>query len=82
MPREKFSIGESVEVNCENRRGGQRTTCWVPGAVVEADYRMVAVRFDCDVYSSNGWLIPDHTLWLAHGSKNIRRVGERESAEG
>ncbi|MBI3761178.1 MAG: hypothetical protein HY260_04865 [Chloroflexi bacterium] len=74
MSREKFSIGDLVEVNCAHVKTGQKTSGWVPGVVIEADYRMAAVRFDVDVYSSNGWLIPDRILWLAHGSKNIRRA--------
>lgn len=74
MPHKKFSVGDHVEVNCENFKDGSRKKCWAPGVVVEADYRLAAVRFECDVVSSNGWLIPDRTLWLAHGSKNIRRA--------
>ena len=74
MARSKFSVGDPVEVNCQNLSTGRRTEGWVPGVVIEADYRMVAVKFECDVYSSNGWLIPDRTLWLAHGSKNLRRT--------
>ncbi len=46
---------------------------WLAGVVVEADNRMLAARFEADVYSSNGWLIPDRILWCAHGSPNIRR---------
>jgi hypothetical protein len=73
MPREKFGVGERVEVRCDHVQNGRLVNDWLPGVVVSADYRMVAVQFDTDVFSSNGWLIPDRTLWCAHGSPNIRR---------
>jgi hypothetical protein len=72
MPPQKYSVGDRVEVRCDNNAAGQWANGWVAGVVVEADYRMAAVRFECDVLSSNGWRIPDRTLWLAHGSKNLR----------
>ncbi len=72
MAQKKYSVGDQVEVRCDHNAGGQWANDWAPGVVVEADYRMAAVRFNCDVLSSNGWLIPDRTLWLAHGSKNLR----------
>jgi hypothetical protein len=73
MPREKFSVGERVEMRCDHIRGGRRVNDWLAGVVVEADHRMLAVKFEAEVYSSNGWLIPDRILWCAHGSPNIRR---------
>ncbi len=76
MGRPKFAAGEHVEMLCDHLRDGRRVTAWLPGEVVEADHRMVAVRFDADVFSSNGWRIPDRTLWCAHGSRHIRRPGE------
>ena len=72
MAHKKFAAGERVEVRCRHRSADEWQQDWVAGVVVEADYRMAAVRFECDVQSSNGWLIPDRTLWLAHGSPNIR----------
>jgi hypothetical protein len=72
MAQKKYSVGDRVEVRCEHSVNGKWANDWVAGVVVEADYRMAAVHFDCDVLSSNGWLIPDRTLWLAHGSKNLR----------
>jgi hypothetical protein len=72
MAQRKYSVGDRVEVRCHHNASGEWANDWVPGVVVEADYRMAAVRFGCDVLSSNGWLIPDRTLWLAHGSKNLR----------
>ncbi len=81
MPREKFAIGEQVEMLCSHLRNGQRVNDWLTGTVVQADYRMVAVRFEVDVFSSNGWHIPDRTLWGAHGSRNLRRIAEIEGVK-
>jgi hypothetical protein len=83
MAREKFSIGERVEMLCVHQRQGQRVHDWLAGSVVQADHRMVAVRFETDVFSSTGWPIPDRTLWGAHGSRNLRRlaVAETESVK-
>ena len=79
MNRDKFQAGDRVEVHCTHMRAGQRVAGWAPGVVVSADHRMAAVRFDTDVFSSNGWPIPDRILWCAHGSRNLRRA-ETESA--
>ncbi len=68
-------MGEQAEVNCLHVRDGQVVEDWLAGQVVEADYRMVAVKFDTDVFASNGWQIPERILWCAHGSPNIRRRG-------
>ncbi len=76
MPREKFAVGEHVEVRCDYLDRGRIVHGWLAGVVVQADYRMAAIQFQTDVFSSNGWLIPDRTLWCAHGSPNLRRVGE------
>ena len=76
MPRSKFSVGETVEMLCDHIRDGKRVNGWLRGRVVEADHRMAAVKFEADVFSSNGWRIPDGILWCAHGSKNIRRPDE------
>jgi len=73
MTGTKFTVGEKVEMLCDHLRGGQRVNDWVAGVVVQVDHRMVAVKFETDVFSSNGWRIPDRTLWCAHGSRNIRR---------
>ncbi len=73
MAREKFEVGEQVEMLCAHIRDGQRAVDWLPGKVVQVDYRMVAVQFDVAVYSNDGWLIPDRTLWCTHGSHNLRR---------
>jgi hypothetical protein len=73
MPRAKFVVGEQVEVRCDHIRDGRRVNDWLPGKVIQVDRRMAAVQFETDVFSSNGWAIPDRVLWCAHGSPNIRR---------
>ena len=77
--REKFSVGERVEMLCDHLHDGQRVNGWLAGTVVQADYRMVAVHFETDVFSSNGWPIPDRTLWGAHGSPNLRRLATAQT---
>ncbi|MGH2522260.1 MAG: hypothetical protein ACRDH2_07125 [Anaerolineales bacterium] len=74
MPREKFTIGEPVEMLCDHLRDGRRVNDWLAGRVVQLDHRMVAVKFDTEVFASNGWPIPDRTLWCAHGSRHVRRL--------
>jgi len=76
MPKEKFSVGEKVEMKCDHIVNGKTVNDWIEGVVVQADYRMTAIKFETDVYSSNGWKIPDRILWCAHGSSNIRRKGK------
>ncbi|MBI3176889.1 MAG: hypothetical protein HYZ35_02760 [Chloroflexi bacterium] len=73
MPFVKFAVGEKVEMLCRHIANGRPAEGWLAGTVVEADHRMAAVKCEADVYSSNGWLIPDRILWCAHGSRNIRR---------
>jgi hypothetical protein len=73
MPKEKFSVGEAAEVKCFHKQNGEVVEDWLAGVVVEADYRMAAIRFEADVFSSNGWQIPNRILWCAHGSPNLRR---------
>lgn len=73
MRRPKFSLNEQVEVRCHHRQGTQLVHGWLAGRVVQADHRMAAIAFDVDVFSANGWLIPDRVLWCAHGSPNVRR---------
>ncbi len=79
MPRPKFTVGERVEVQCYHRQGDRLARDWLPGVVVQVDYRMAAVKMAGEVFSSNGWLIPDRILWCAHGSPNIRRPGEQQA---
>jgi len=76
MPKEKFEVGENAEVRCRHVAGGRHVEGWLAGKVIAADHRMAAVQFETDVFSSNGFRIPDRTLWCAHGSRNIRRQSE------
>jgi hypothetical protein len=69
----KFAVGEAVEMYCGHLRAGERVTDWLAGRVVAADYRMVAVKFEAEVFANNGWPIPDRTLWCTHGSRHLRR---------
>lgn len=73
MAREKYAVGEDVEMLCDHVLAGQRVSGWLAGQVVQADTRMVAVKFPTDVYTSNGWRVPDRTLWCTHGSRHLRR---------
>lgn len=74
--RAKYSAGERVEMYCEHMRAGQRQTAWLEGQVVTADHRLVAVRFETDVFTNTGWPVPDRTLWCTHGSRHLRRLAE------
>jgi hypothetical protein len=78
MMRPKFEVGEAVEMRCLHRGDDQLVLDWLPGTVVAADYRMLGVRFEVDVFANTGQAIPDRTLWCTHGSPNLRRPGERE----
>jgi len=73
MAKEKFQIGEVAEIRCWHVRDGKLIKGWLAGKVVEADHRMAGIKFETDVFSSNGWRVPDRTLWCAHGSPNLRR---------
>ena len=68
-------------MKCPHLKSGKMVNDWVDGITVEADHRMVAVKFEVDVYSSNGWKIPDRILWCAHGSANIRRITDIKKGE-
>jgi hypothetical protein len=73
MPIAKFVVGEQAEVCCEHIADGKRVHGWLKGTVVQADYRMAAVHFETDVFTSDGHKAADRILWCAHGSPNIRR---------
>ncbi len=73
MARAKFSVGEAVEMRCHHLRAGQPVQDWLAGTVTHADERMLAVRFEAEVFANTGWRIPDRTLWCTHGSQNLRR---------
>jgi hypothetical protein len=77
MPRAKFEVGEAVEMRCTHVRDGRLVTDWLPGIVAATDHRMLAVRFEIDVFVGAGQRISDRTLWCTHGSRNLRRPSER-----
>lgn len=79
MPHAKLNVGEAVEVYCYHRGAGGVRQDWLLGRVVQTDSRMAAIQFDCDVYSNNGWLIPDRVLWCAHGSPHLRRIEDERA---
>jgi hypothetical protein len=82
MARERFSVGERVEVYCYHRRGQALVRDWLAGVVVEADDRMAAVHFDVPVFANTGWPVPDGILWSAHGSPRVRRPPKAPTAAG
>jgi hypothetical protein len=67
-----FNVGDYVEVLCDHNRDDERVRDWLPGTVVQADRKMVAVQFLQDVYLTGGWMVPDRVLWLQQKSSNIR----------
>jgi hypothetical protein len=75
--RERFEVGERVEVLCDHNRDEVRVNDWLGGVVVQADYKMVAVQFVEDVYLTGGWMVPDRVLWFQQNSNHIRRVRKR-----
>jgi hypothetical protein len=79
--RAKFAVGEAVEMRCLHRQAGRMVVDWLPGRVSAADYRMLGVTFDMDVFANSGQVVPDRTLWCTHGSPNLRRPGERAEAD-
>lgn len=75
-----YEVGDPVEVKCDhNDEAGDRVNDWLPGTVVQADRKMVAVQFTQDVYLTDGWMVPDRVLWLQQHSKNIRAAKKRRS---
>jgi len=79
MGREKFQVGERVEMRCPHLRDGQLVTDWLAGTVVKTDYRMAAIRFNTLVLASTGQLIADQVLWCTHGSPNLRRPTDKDA---
>jgi hypothetical protein len=73
MSREKFATGERVEMRCNHIRAGMPVNDWLPGLVVQTDHRMLAVKFETTVFTSNGLPAPERVLWCTHGSPNLRR---------
>ena len=74
-----FNVGDYVEVLCDHNHDDERVRDWLPGTVVQADRKMVAVQFLQDVYLTGGWMVPDRVLWLQQKSSNIRPSKRRRT---
>lgn len=74
-----YGVGDYVEVLCDHNRDHERVRDWLPGTVVQADHKMVAVQFLQDVYLTGGWMVPDRVLWLQQKSSNIRPSKRRRT---
>ncbi|MGH2621669.1 MAG: hypothetical protein ACRDHG_14040 [Anaerolineales bacterium] len=68
----RYDVGVLVDVLCDHMLGDQRVNDWLQGVVVQADYKMVAVQFNQDVYLTDGWMVPDRVLWARQDSDKIR----------
>ncbi len=79
VERRHFVVGDLVEVLCDHNRGDDRVNDWLQGVVVQADYKMVAVQFNQDVYLTDGWMVPDRVLWARQDSDKIRPSSKRRS---
>ena len=78
-----YEVGDLVDVKCDhNDEEDNRVNDWLPGTVVQADRKMVAVQFTQDVYLTDGWMVPDRVLWLQQNSSNIRQPQKRRSRKG
>jgi hypothetical protein len=75
--RERYEVGDRVEVYCDHNREEARVRDWLEGMVVQADYKMVAVQFVEDVYLTGGWMVPDRVLWCQQTSDVIRKATRR-----
>lgn len=71
---EQFQVGDRIEVLCDHDHEGDRVHDWLEGTVVQVDPKMIAVQFQENVYLTDGWMVPDHVLWLLKDSNNIRKV--------
>ena len=76
--REAYQVGDQVEVRCDHENEkGERIRDWLVGTVVQVDPKMVAVQFRENVYLTDGWMVPDHVLWIPKTSSNIRQPKRR-----
>ena len=71
--REEYNVGDRVEVLCDHENNqSERIRDWLTGTVVQVDQKMIAVQFQENVYLTDGWMVPDHVLWIPKLSNNIR----------
>ena len=73
----RFRVGLVVEAYCDHTLKGDRIRDWVPGVVVQADPKLVAVQFNEDVYLTDGWMIPDRILFFQQNSQHLRPAARR-----
>lgn len=76
-----YDVGDLVDILCDHMQGEQRVNDWLQGVVVQADYKMVAVQFNQDVYLTDGWMVPDRVLWTRQDSDKIRPSKKRRAAK-
>lgn len=75
---EAYKVGDRVEVYCDHEdQEGDRIRDWLTGIVVQVDPKMIAVQFQENVYLTDGWMVPDHVLWIPKTSRNIRLARAR-----
>ena len=80
MKKKIYEVGDQVEVYCDHDdEEGNRVRDWLAGTVVQADEKMVAVQFLEDVYLTDGWMVPDHILWLEQKSENVRKISRSKA---
>ncbi len=71
--QEEYNVGDRAEVLCDHENvQGERVRDWLIGTVVQVDQKMIAVQFQEKVYLTDGWMVPDHVLWIPKISNNIR----------
>lgn len=68
-----YKVGDIVEANCDHDQDKDRIHGWLQGVIVQVDPKMIAVQFPENVYLTNGWMVPDHVLWYAKDSSQMRR---------
>lgn len=71
-PDRPYQVGDLVDIYCDHIRAEERVRDWLQGVVVQADYKMVAVQFNQDVYLTDGWMVPDRVLWSRQDDEKIR----------
>ncbi len=75
---EGYNVGDRVDVLCDHENEqGERIRNWLTGTVVQVDPKMLAVQFQENVYLTDGWMVPDHVLWIPKLSNNIRPTRTR-----
>jgi hypothetical protein len=75
----RYDVGDLVDVICDHMEGEERVNDWLQGVVVQADYKMVAIQFNQDVYLTGGWMVPDRVLWTRQDSESIRPSKKRRT---